>query len=72
MKKKKACSDEYHYYAYFSTIIQRKFQALRYYSNVIQFSKMTIRGVIIKIELFMQESSNTPDKIVFLYLIYGI
>lgn len=48
MKKKKVCSDEYHYYAYFSTIVQRKFWAGRYYSNVIQFSKMTITGIRIK------------------------
>lgn len=72
MKKKKVCSDEYHYYTYFSAIIRRKFWAMRYHSNVIQFSKMIITGVIRKIELFMQERSNTPNKTVILYLIYSI
>lgn len=72
MKKKKVCSDEYHHYAYFPTIIQRKFWAGKYHSNVIQFSKMTIKGIIIKIELFMQDSSNTPDKTELLYLVYSI
>lgn len=33
---------------------------------------MIITGVITKIELFMQESSNTLDKTVILYLIYRI